>query len=57
MDMQVSRIPSEFKFEGRGDAFVLGDYLVGSYGIRSDKEALLYIANEFGLKAKNCRVS
>lgn len=48
----VSRIPSEFKFEGRGDAFVLGDYLVGSYGIRSDKEALLYIANEFGLEPK-----
>ena len=48
----VARIPSEFKFEGRGDAFVLGDYLVGSYGIRSDKEALLYIANEFGLKPK-----
>ena len=33
----VGRIPSEFKFEGRGDAFVYGDYLVGSYGIRSDK--------------------
>ena len=37
----VGRIPSEFKFEGRGDAFVYGNYLVGSYGIRSDKEALL----------------
>ena len=49
---EVSRIPSEFKFEGRGDAFVLGDHLVGSYGVRSDKEALLYIANEFGLKPK-----
>ena len=49
---EVSRIPSEFKFEGRGDAFVLGEYLVGSYGIRSDKEALLYIADQFGLKPK-----
>ena len=48
----VSRIPSDFKFEGRGDAFVLDEYLVGSYGIRSDKEALLYIASEFGLKPK-----
>ena len=49
---EVSRIPSEFKFEGRGDAFVLGEYLVGSYGIRSHKEALLYIADQFGLKPK-----
>ena len=49
---EVSRIPSEFKFEGRGDAFVLGEYLIGSYGIRSDKEALLYIADQFGLKPK-----
>ena len=49
---EVSRIPSEFKFEGRGDAFVLGEYLVGSYGIRSDKEALLYIADQFGLKPR-----
>ena len=48
----VSRIPAEFKFEGRGDAFVLGEYLIGSYGIRSDKEALLYIADEFGLTPK-----
>jgi N-dimethylarginine dimethylaminohydrolase len=46
----VSRIPSEFKFEGRGDAFVYGDYLVGSYGIRSDKDALLYIADKFALE-------
>ena len=46
----VSRIPSEFKFEGRGDAFVYGDYLVGSYGIRSDKDALLYIADAFELE-------
>ena len=46
----VGRIPSEFKFEGRGDAFVYGDYLVGSYGIRSDKEALLFIAEEFQLE-------
>ena len=46
----VSRIPSEFKFEGRGDAFVYGDYLVGSYGIRSDKDALLYIADQFELE-------
>ena len=48
----VSRIPSEFKFEGRGDGFILDEYLIGSYGIRSDKEALLYIAEEFGLKPK-----
>lgn len=46
----VGRIPSEFKFEGRGDAFVYGEYLVGSYGIRSDKEALLFIAEEFNLE-------
>ena len=46
----VSRIPSGYKFEGRGDAFVYGDYLVGSYGIRSDKEALLYIAEHFELE-------
>ena len=46
----VGRIPSEFKFEGRGDAFVYGNYLVGSYGIRSDKEALLFIAEEFQLE-------
>ena len=46
----VGRIPSEYKFEGRGDAFVYGKYLVGSYGIRSDKEALLYIAEEFDLE-------
>ena len=46
---KVSRIPSEYKFEGRGDAFVYGEYLVGAYGIRSDKEALLYIADEFNL--------
>ncbi len=46
----VSRIPSEFKFEGRGDAFVYGDYLVGSYGIRSDKEALYFIAEQFNLE-------
>ena len=45
----VGRIPSEYKFEGRGDAFVYGEYLVGAYGIRSDKEALLYIAEEFDL--------
>ena len=25
----VGRIPSEYKFEGRGDAFVYGEYLVG----------------------------
>ena len=46
----VGRIPSEYKFEGRGDAFVHGKYLVGSYGIRSDKEALLYIAEKFNLE-------
>ena len=46
----VGRIPSEFKFEGRGDAFVHNNYLVGSYGIRSDKEALLFIAEEFQLE-------
>ena len=46
----VGRIPSEFKFEGRGDAFVYDNYLVGSYGIRSDKEALLFIAEEFQLE-------
>ena len=45
----VGRIPSEYKFEGRGDAFVYGEYLIGAYGIRSDKEALLYIADEFNL--------
>ena len=45
----VARIPSEYKFEGRGDAFVYGEYLVGAYGIRSDKEALMYIADEFNL--------
>ena len=50
---EVSRIPSEFKFEGRGDAFVLGEYLVGSYGIRSDKEALLYIADQIGPNPKH----
>ena len=47
---EVERIPSDFKFEGRGDAFVYGDYLIGSYGIRSDKEALLYIAEKFKLE-------
>ena len=46
----VARIPSEYKFEGRGDAFVYGEYLVGAYGIRSDKEALLYIAEKFDLE-------
>ena len=46
---QVSRIPPDYKFEGRGDAFIYGDNLVGSYGVRSDKEALEYIANEFDL--------
>lgn len=46
----VSRIPAEFKFEGRGDAFVYGNHLVGSYGIRSDKEALLFIAEQFELE-------
>ena len=46
----VGRIPSEYKFEGRGDAFVYGKYLIGSYGIRSDKEALLYIAEKFDLE-------
>ena len=50
----VGRIPSEFKFEGRGDAFVYGNYLVGSYGIRSDKEALLFIAEEFQLEPNYC---
>ena len=49
-DYNVSRIPSDYKFEGRGDAFVYGDYLVGSYGVRSDKEALLYIAEHFELE-------
>ena len=34
----------------REDAFVYGDYLVGSYGIRSDKDALLYIADQFELE-------
>ena len=48
----VARIPSEHKFEGRGDAFVYGEYLIGSYGIRSDKEALLYIADHFQLIPK-----
>lgn len=47
---QVARIPKEFKFEGRGDAFVYGDKLIGSYGIRSDKEALIYIAEQFELE-------
>ncbi len=46
----VGRIPSEYKFEGRGDAFVYHKYLIGTYGIRSDKEALEFIANEFGLR-------
>ncbi len=46
----VGRIPTEYKFEGRGDAFVHGNYLVGSYGIRSDKEALLFIAEKFNLE-------
>ena len=45
----VARIPTEYKFEGRGDAFVYGDYLIGTYGIRSDKEALEFIASEFSL--------
>ena len=49
-EYNVSRIPSDYKFEGRGDAFVYGDYLVGSYGVRSDKEALLYIAEHFELE-------
>ena len=48
----VARIPSEYKFEGRGDAFVYGEYLIGSYGVRSDKEALIYIAEQFELKPK-----
>ena len=48
----VARIPSEHKFEGRGDAFVYGEYLIGSYGIRSDKEALLFIADHFQLIPK-----
>ena len=48
----VARIPSEHKFEGRGDAFVYGEYLIGSYGVRSDKEALIYIAEQFELKPK-----
>ena len=47
---QVSRIPSDYKFEGRGDAFVYGNNLVGTYGIRSDKEALEYIANKLNLR-------
>ena len=46
---RVGRIPSEYKFEGRGDAFVYQDYLIGTYGIRSDKEALEFIAKKFGL--------
>ena len=49
---EVGRIPSEHKFEGRGDAFVYGEFLVGSYGVRSDKEALLFIADEFELTPK-----
>ena len=27
-------------------------YLIGSYGVRSDKEALIYIAEQFELKPK-----
>jgi len=46
---EVYRLPSTMSFEGRGDAIIVGDKMIGGFGQRSDKAALKLTATILGL--------
>lgn len=47
----VKRLPANIFFEGSADAFVWDNKILGSFGMRSDKEAYNIISDFFGLEA------
>lgn len=47
----IKKLPENIFFEGSADAFVWDNKILGSFGIRSDKEAYNIISDFFGLEA------
>lgn len=46
---EIYELPDDLIFEGRGDCFVYRDFLVGGYGQRSEKDAIINAAEILGL--------
>jgi len=47
---KVIELGEDKKFEGRGDCFIWGKYLIGGYGYRSHRESLVEVSEELGLE-------